>query len=317
MLRHETVPDRFLRLSAVGIPEPLRWRRFSAGLRLRGLMEQYERLASESRYQGDATLDLQQGLVRGVTVWGSGWAQGRTYPDSTRRNFIRGSFAAGARAPFRGGFVGVGGATRAIDYHRTSRVDRRSGAVTIEYRRPLRRSLDGALLAEFESVRWDRPAIRRVGPDLFDMTGHQRDRGRHFQIGLRYLRGWLFEMTAEIESIRSNSFGYSIRRTSLGGGVTGWLPGSVLVQARGRLESVSYRDSGLDRVYIVREGEDLEAAQDNNNLTLRLERALLPRVALEVRSSWFRNESLLVGYHYRKAVATVGLVWTPYGASDF
>ena len=166
-------------------------------------------------------------------------------------------------------------------------------------------------------MRWDRPAIRRVGPDLFETSGHQRDRGRHFEFGLRYLHGWLFEAIAGVESIRSNSFGYSIRRTSLGGGVTGWLPGSVLLQARGRVESVSYRDSGLDRVYIVRAGEDLDSAQDNNSVSVRLERSLLPRVAVEVRSSWFRNESLLVGYHYRKALATIGLVWTPYGASDF
>ncbi len=317
MLRQEFISDRFFRLAAEGTPDPLRWRRSSAGIRLRGLMEQYDRLATETRYQGDATLDLQQGMFRGITGWGSGWIEGRTYPDSLRRSFVRGSFAGGVRAPFRGGSIGLGGAAREIDYHRTPGVDRRSGAVTLEYRRPLRHSLDGKLSVEFETVRWDRPAIRRTGPDLFDTTGHQRDRGRQFDVGLRYLRGWLFEASVGIESIRSNSFGYSIRRTSLEGGVTGWVPGSVLVQLRGRVESVKYRDPGLDRVYILPAGEDLEAAKDNNILTLRLRRALLRQVALEARSSWFRNESLLVGYHYRKALATIGLVWTPIGASDF
>jgi hypothetical protein len=317
MEKAEKRADRFLRLGAEAIPGAVRWNRFSAGGRLRGLVEQYEQLASESRYQGDATLDLQQGIRRRLTAWGSGWIQGRTYPDSLRRSWVRGSVAGGLRAPFRGGMFGLGFATRAIDYRRTRNVDRRSGAVTLEIRRPFRPSLEGRLLAEFETVHWDRPAIHSIGGETPEWSGHQRDRSRQFELGARYLRAWLFEGTVGYESVRSNSFGYSIRRIRFEGGITGWLPGAVLAQVRGRAESVEYRDRGLDRVYIVPYGEDLDAAQDNNTVTLRLRRGLIRQLAIEVRGSWFRNESLLVGYHYRKSLAVIGLVWTPVGASDF
>jgi hypothetical protein len=317
MVDREKVADRFLRLTGEAVPDPLRRQRFSAGLRLRGLAEKYSRFASESRYQGDATLDLRQGLGKKVSAWGTAWIQGRTYPDSLVRNFARGSAAVGLQGPLRGGSVGMGIAARGIDYHRTPEVDTRGQAVTIEIRRPLRRSLEGRLVAEFESVRWDRPAIRRVGEDLFETSGHQHDRGRQFQFEFRYLRDWLLEATGGIESIRSNSFGYSIRRLSLEGRATGWLPGSVLLQVGGRIESVTYRDAGLEKVYIVRAGEDLEAAQDNNSFTAQVRRPLLKQVAIEARASWFRNESLLVGYHYRKALAAIALVWVPVGASEF
>lgn len=317
MEKAEKRADRFLRLTTEATPDPFRWKRFSAGGRVRGLVEQYEQLSSESRYQGDGTLDLQQRLRQRVTAWGSGWVQGRTYPDSLRRSWVRGSISGGLRTPFRGGVFGLGFATRTIDYRRTRNVDRRSGAVTLEVRRPLRPSLEGSLLAEFETVHWDRPAIHSIAGETPEWSGHQRDRSRQFELGVRYLRGWLFEGRVGYESVRSNSFGYSIRRISGEVGITGWLPGSVLAQLRGRIESVEYRDAGLDRVFIVPYGEDLDAAQDNNTMSLRLRRGLIRQVAIEARASWFRNESLLVGYHYRKSLGVIGLVWTPVGASDF
>jgi hypothetical protein len=89
------------------------------------------------------------------------------------------------------------------------------------------------------------------------------------------------------------------------------------MQLRGRVETTSYRDSGLADVYILRAGENQEAGEDNNSLQLRLRRPIGTGWSIEGRVSWFRNESLLVGSFYRKTVGSLGVVWTPVGSSDF
>ncbi len=98
---------------------------------------------------------------------------------------------------------------------------------------------------------------------------------------------------------------------------SGWLPGRLLLQIRGRAESTSYRDAGLSDVFIFPAGEEQEAGEDNNSLQVRLRRPLGPGMAVEGRISWFRNESLLVGSFYRKTLGSIGVVWTPVGSSDF
>ena len=99
--------------------------------------------------------------------------------------------------------------------------------------------------------------------------------------------------------------------------MSGWLPGSILTQVRGKLESHSYHDAGLDDYFIAREGENLEAVDDNNHFLLRLQRRLGGHVAIEGRYSWFRNETLLAGEFYRKSIGTIGLVFSPVAESDF
>jgi hypothetical protein len=91
----------------------------------------------------------------------------------------------------------------------------------------------------------------------------------------------------------------------------------LLLQLRGRAEWTSYRDHGLSEVFISRLGEEQEAGEDNNSLQVRLRRPVARGWALEGRISWFRNESLLVGSYYRKNLGSIGIVWTPIGASDF
>ena len=220
-------------------------------------------------------------------------------------------------APFRGGRLGAGLSMRRIDYVRTSGVDRRSTAIAFDYRRGVGARTELTARVEFERAQWDRFAIRRVDPVTFIAEGHQSDRRREGRISARHLRGLLFELGLGWESVRSNSFCYSVGRKSVEASVAGWLPGALLFQVKGRAESVSYRDPGLDRVFIFRWAEDVEAGDDSNSLSFRLRRALVRRTSIEGRVAWFRNESLLIGSRYDKTVGSVGLVWTPVGASDF
>ncbi len=131
------------------------------------------------------------------------------------------------------------------------------------------------------------------------------------------MTGPLFEISLGWESVRSNSFGYSVGRRSAESAVSGWLPWRVLAQARGRIESTSYHDRDLARVFVLRSGENQEAGDDNNSMILRLRRPIRKGLALDGRVAWFRNESLLVGSFYRKTTATIGVTWAPLGASDF
>jgi hypothetical protein len=144
----------------------------------------------------------------------------------------------------------------------------------------------------------------------------QRDRAREAQISFRYLRGWLFDASAGWRSVRSNSLGYSLGCKSLEGGVSGWMPTKVLLLVRGRFESVTYHDPGLDRIYVPR-SENLESSEDNNSLMVRIRRRLIREIVIDGRASWFRNESPFIGLYYKKAVVSLGLSWTPVGTSDF
>ncbi len=308
------VQDSFLRLMVEASPEPFRSGRQSLGLRARGLTERYFHYASDSRYQVDGSFQANRRTGRTASVWLSGRGEFRSYPDNTDRNFRRGSAALGVAAKARGGDFSAAWALRGLDYRRTPRFDRRAQAVTLDYRRALHPRIELSATAEFEWSRYSRDAVKQPSEET---TRAQKDRGREARIAVQYMRGWLFETFASWEGVRSNSFGYSLGRRSLGGMASGWVPGKLLLQVRGRIETTSYRDSGLADVYILRAGENQEAGEDNNSLQVRLRRPVGPAWSLEGRISWFRNESLLVGSFYRKTVGSLGVVWTPVGSSDF
>lgn len=304
--------DGFLRLLTDATPGTFRARGFSVTGSGRGLLDRYSRYASESRDQVEGDLDIQRKVRGRSAVWGNGRLQYRSYPDSLRRNFRREAYALGFRTPFRGGSLTVGGSGRGIDFNDTARFDRRSRLLTISYRRAIESTLEISAAVELASSHWGRPAYDWSGPKGVD----QKDRGRQILAGLRYVHGWLYELNLGWESVRSNSIGYSLGRRSIEAGLSGWLPGKLLLQARGRFEGVAYRDHNLDRIFLPR-SENIEANEDNNSLILRLRRSLVRQLAVEGRFSWFRNESPFVGLYYSKTVASIGLAWTPIGASDF
>jgi hypothetical protein len=311
--------DGFFRFMLEAVPRPYRHGRQGLAFRARGLTEHYARYASDSRYQIEGILDANRSIRRTAVLWGSGRANYRTYPDSTERNFHELVGSLGLSSTIRGGDLNSYLTLRGLDYRRTGSFDVRTETITFDYRRSLRRRLDMGAIAAFDWSRYGRYALRsaREGMPIVDSTRTQNDRGREARLSFQYMRGWLFEAWVAWESIRSNSFGSSIGRRSIGGMTSGWLPGSLLLQIRGRAEATSYRDHGLDEVFISRVGEEREASEDNNSLQIRLRRPVGLGWAVEGRVSWFRNESLLVGSFYRKTLGSLGIVWTPIGSSDF
>lgn len=305
--------DRFLRFLLDASPDPLEYGAYKATARFRGLTERYDRYASESRYQGELTAGVSRRLVRESSLWISGRVEGRSYPDSLLRDFHERRAAFGFGSPFRGGRINISGNVEQIDYRE---FDRRTESIVADYQRRIHPRADLRFLTEFEWSRYSRMAWK-IEEKVLITEGKQRDRSREARLELRYLRRWLFELTASWVSVRSNSFGFSVGRRSFELGVSGWLPGSVLCQLRGKLQSFSYHDAGLDEYFIAREGENLEAVDDNNRFLLRMKRRLGRHVAVEGRFSWFRNETLLAGDFYRKGLATVGLVFSPMGDSEF
>ena len=257
----ERVEDGFLRLLVEASPEPFRAGKRSLGVRARGLTERYFTYASDSRYQAEGSFQATQQTGRVAAVWLSGRGEFRTYPDSTDRNYRRGSTALGVAAKVRGGELNVAWAVRGLDYRRTSRFDRSAQALTLEVRRPLHPRVDLTATAEFEWSRYGRDAIRDPSVEAEGDARHQKDRGREAQLGIQVMRGWLFEGFAAWEAVRSNSFGYSLGRRSLSAMASGWLPGGVASASegedrvrlvpgprpRGRLHPASGRGSGGGR----------------------------------------------------------------------
>ncbi len=305
--------DSFLRILTELSSGPLRKGDFAGIGGMRVLLDRYNRYGSESRDQLEGNVDIQRRLHNSIAVWASGRAEFRSYPDSLRRNYQRGTYALGIRAPFRGGSITFGGSGRGIDFNDTPGFDCHSRAFTVSYWHTLARDMEFTGTAEFESSRWARPAYDVSGPK----SVHQKDQGRQGLASVRYLHGWLLDVTLGWESVRSNSYGYSLGRKSVEGGVSGWLPGAVLLQIRGRKEWVSYRDHDLDLLFWIPQNVNVEANEDNNSILMRLRRSLTRELAIEGRASWFRNESPFVGLYYRKAVGSFGLVWTPIGTSEF
>ncbi len=307
--------DSFYRLHGDLTSRQFRAAGFLLSGRFQGLFERYVRYDTESRLlgEGEAAIDRPVG---DASFWARARWEGRAYPDSGKRDFHTDLLILGTTVPFRGGRLSFSGVREGIDYGRTGPFDRRANGFAGVFRRSFHRRLDGSIGFDFDWSRYGRPAIR-IEPSGPLAVGHQRDRARAARLTARYLRGFLYETELVWESVRSNSFGYSVGRRSATVSVTGWLPASVLFQVRGRLESVDYHDTGLDRVFVFGTGEAQDRGEDNNVLALRARRALLRNLALEGRLSWYRNESLLLGSYYRKRAASIGLTWIPIGSSDF
>jgi hypothetical protein len=317
MEKHERQADQFLRLFAEGETGAWRSGPLQALGRIRALTERYHEAPSESRYQAEGGGEITGRVARASTIWASARLEGRAYPDSTERNYGRGQVSLGTSVPLRGGRLSLGTTLGGIDYRRTGSFDRRHEILSAEVGTGAGRRVELRLLTHLEWSRYARSAIKRIGPDQFDLSGRQRDHAREIEIGASFHGAWLIEGGLSWQSVRSNSFGYSVGRKRVGAAISGWLPGEVLFQVRGQLEAVSYHDPGLDRVFIIRTGEDQEAGEDNNFGILRLRRAVYERIALDARYSFYRNESLLVGKFYRKSVVSLGLEWRPFGPSDF
>lgn len=312
----DRVDDQFLRLQLDLSPRRARLGGKSLSVRLRGFAERYNEVVADNRLQAECSIDGQAAIGKRSAIWLGGRLEGRSYPDSAVRDFRRGTVLAGVVAPVPAGRLGLSVAFRGADFARTPRRDRMSRALILEFARPLRRGLDLSSAAEFEWSRLGRPAIRKLAGCAPEYGGDQRDRSREIRLRVRYVRGWLWEAGFGWESLLSNSFGFSRGTKRFEGIVAGWLPASIMLRARGRLEQTNYEDDDLGCIF-VDAGSDPEAGEELSTIQVRLRRRLRGALALEGGLSGFRNESLLVGHYYAKWVTSVGLIWSPGDESAF
>jgi len=292
------------------------------GLSMRGFLERYDRLPREARAQAETRLqgDLPLGSRGALLRFDAGW-RARTYPDSTQRNFQRswGSL----RSRFK---LGPRGALQprielwSQDYDRTRERDQIGTDFELAYELAVRRNLSATLGLEVGGIRFQRKSLqveKRDGKSTVTLGPDQRDDHRLVRIGARYLSRMLVQLEYGFRSHRSNSIGSSFRRHEVRWLLSRSLPWGWSGQAYGSLESTTYTDEDLADLIVIRVGEEEEASDDNNVFALQVGRPLLEGWRLQVRHSWYRNESLLVGDYYEKRVWTFALSWESAGFTGF
>src|SRR5690606_37933558 len=184
----------------------------------------------------------------------------------------------------------------------------------------VRRNLSATLGLEVGGIRFQRKSLqveKRDGKSTVTLGPDQRDDHRLVRIGARYLSRMLVQLEYGFRSHRSNSIGSSFRRHEVRWLLSRSRPWGWPGQASGRLESTADTDEDLADLIVIRVGEEEEASDDNNVFALQVGRPLPEGWRLQVRHSWYRNESLLVGDYYEKRVWTFALSWESAGFTGF
>lgn len=292
------------------------------GVSMRGFLERYDELPREARAQAEARVqaDLPIGGRGGVLRFETGW-RARAYPDSTLRNFQR---AWGSvRSRFK---MGPRGALQprieiwSQDYDRTGRRDQVGTDIELGYEMSLLDDLYATVGLEVGGIRFNRRSLqveRTPEGNTIIFGPDQRDDHRLARIGTRYLRRVLIQLEYGFRSHRSNSIGSSFRRHEVRWLASRSLPWGWSGQLYGSLESTTYTDDDLADLIVIRVGEEEEAGDDNNVFAVQLGRPLIQGWRVQLRHSWYRNESLLVGDYYRKRVWTLALAWESSGFTGF
>jgi hypothetical protein len=292
------------------------------GLSVRGFLERYDELAREARAQAEARVqgDLPLGSKGGLLRFEGGW-RARSYPDSMQRNFQRAWGS--ARSRFK---LGPRGALQprieiwSQDYDRTRERDQVGTDIELAYELAVRRDLSATLGLEVGGIRFERRSLqveRREGKSTITLGPDQHDDHRLVRVGARYLSRILVQLEYGFRSHRSNSIGSSFRRHEVRWLLSRSLPWGWSGQLYGNLESTTYTDEDLADLIVIRVGEEEEAGDDNNVFAMQVSRPLLQGWRLQVRHTWYRNESLLVGDYYRKRVWTLALSWESSGFTGF
>ncbi len=297
-----------------------------ASLGARGFREDYRELTAEKRAQGEVQTALTMPLSgSGAQARLEAGLTARSYPDvadSLSRDYDRGWITAESAAPLGpSGIVHLAFRLYSLDFDRTSRPDEWGSGVDLSYEHPLRAHLWGNVGLEFVGVRHGSPSIQWGDPDegrtITVGPPDHRDNGRHVHVGVRWMRRLLVNLQYGYRAQNSNSLGSSFHRHEVRWLVGAPLPLGLTAQTYGNLEHTDYTDAHLDEVYIFRGGEEVEARDDNNQVVVGVTRQLVSKVKIELRHGWYRNESLLLGSYYRKAVWTLALGWESGRASAF
>jgi len=316
--------DSFLRIHGEGqISSPRLGFLREPSLAVRGFTERYSQESDERRNQGEARFRTETPLGRkgGVGILEAG-VRARDYPDSTSRNFSRSWLRFASR--FR---LGPKGTFRpelfywTLDYNRTLEKDQSGVELALSYDWQMRPRLVGTMGFELTDQDYDRPSLKAdynpEGELELEFGPEQTDSSRFLRLNLRYVKRGLFQLQYGLRSQTSNSVGSSFRRHEIRWLISKPLWRRISGQCFGTWETTRYRDDDLDDIFILRAGEEQEAADDSNLVAVQLSRPLRSDLRISTRYSWYKNESLLVGSFYRKQVATFTLTWEAGRLSGF
>lgn len=239
----------------------------------------------------------------------------QSYPDSLNRDYQRRRVEISFRKTFESRLsLSIHGDTRWLDYRETQRTDEKGWGIRLAGGHPLRWGWHGEGTFRIGEDRFGRRSLKpRREPEgdhyEYELGPDQKDGVRTVGLSLRRLRPFIFRTGYTLTARSSNSFGFSQIRHEFSMLASLALPWTMDLQILGTLQSARYTDSGIDTVYVLRAGEDVEARDDNNSLTLRLRRPLRDGPIIELRAAWYRNESLLVGRYYDKWQVGWALRW--------
>ena len=287
----------------------------SLGLRggLRAGWDRYVEAVEESRWLGEVSLDGQAAFPKGRSASLRLSLFRQSYPDSTHRDFRREradlSFRWPLSAAWRGGCQ--------IDLHRqdyrqTPFHDETGWGLRLSASRALGTGWRGDVSFRLGSDAFGRKSLKlrhEGGETVYVLGPDQKDSIRSVGFTLQRRGPFIMSLGYALSSRRSNSFGFSDRRHDVTFLVSMALPWDMDLQGLASMQLTRYTDSGIDSVFVLRAGEDVEGRDTNNSLTLRLRRPLWSGPTLELRTAWYRNEALLVDRFYSKWIVGFAVRW--------
>ncbi len=295
----------------------------NADLAFRGFTQVYGSYPKENRRQaeGQAELDFRGLGARGRSRLEFG-AGGRQYPDSLSRDYQR---KWGRLTTALG--LGPRGSLKCrldlwtLDFRSTAPLDQTGVGFDLSYEHPLRSWITAEEGLELGGVQYGIQSIEEVQTDLESPPtpelGPDRSDSYHLlHLGLRFLRGGMAQIRYAYRMQDSNSIDGAYDRHELQWLFSYGLPGGLMGQFYGNLESTRYTNPDLGQILILGSGE-ADARGDDNVVALRLSRTFGLHWSVDLRQAWYRNESLLIQNYYRKQVASAGVTWEVGSPSSF
>jgi hypothetical protein len=276
--------------------------------------DRYFTLRRENRWLGDVQLALSWNPKKKRRLFLQTTLFRQAYPDSLVRNFRRWSLRLGYSAPLplRGWSGGVEWEFLGLDYRRTERWDLNGWLLRWIGRRSLGRGWKGEFSFRLGEDHFGRASLKvreEEGEIVTDLGPDQKDAVRALGVTLERYRPLVLRLGYALSWRRSNSFGFSYRRHDLSVLASVALPWDMDLQGLLTLQWTRYTDEGMDSIFVFRSGEEVEAGETNNSLTLRIRRPLDQHWTLELRGAVYRNEGLLLDRFYTKHFLGAALRW--------
>ncbi len=273
-------------------------------------LQRYRDISDDSRVLGETRWGLAYRAENGLGLRGDLLLEGRDYADSTSSRGY-GAFRADVAfdlPPVRGFTAEVRGSRVEVDYKVTPGREQAGNRLEAALQRRIGRHLLVRVRGAGGSFRFNRPSW-----DLDESAGalvrgpfDQKDSYGLGSVDLTFVRRTLLSLGYTYFVNDSNSFGraYFYHRVD----VTFRRriePLDTSIGVVARREWRTYRDD-LDRFVIV--DFDFEREQ-NNGVTLEVDRALTTETSIELRLGWEYNEAIILDQFYDKLLGGVYVEW--------